>query len=327
MINPFSGNGFETADLTLRINQAEYAPGLLGSLGIFQEDGIATTTAIVESDSGVLSIVPVAPRNGVPKAYQSSPGLMVPFIVPHIPTDSSVWPDEVIGVRQFGSDDEAATIDAVVNKKLAAMRRNLEYTIEAHRLVAVKGNYVSANSTEISLATTFGVSAPSPIAMDLDVDATEVSSKALQIQETIEDGLGNLTSSGVIALCGKTFFASLISHPTVKETVLNTPMAASLRSDPRNSIEFGGITWIRYRGTAAVKIADTEAYAFPTGVEGLFITRFAPANYIEFVGTIGIPVYAKSDLMRMGKGVDLEAQSNPLSILTRPTAVVKLTLT
>ena len=109
--------------------------------------------------------------------------------------------------------------------------------------------------------------------------------------------------------------------------MLNTPLAPTLRGDARQSIDFGGITWIRYRGTADVKIGDNDAYVFPNGVPGLFITRYAPANYVETIGTVGLPVYAKSEVMPMGKGLALEAQSNPLNLLTRPAAVVKLTLT
>jgi len=63
----------------------------------------------------------------------------------------------------------------------------------------------------------------------------------------------------------------------------------------------------------------------PEGVANLFITRFSPADYVEAANTIGLPYYAKQELMRMGKGVELEAQSNPITICTRPTAVIKLT--
>ena len=43
------------------------------------------------------------------------------------------------------------------------------------------------------------------------------------------------------------------------------------------------------------------------------------------VNTIGLPLYAKQELMRMNKGVALEAQSNPLNLCTKPRAVIKLT--
>ena len=60
---------------------------------------------------------------------------------------------------------------------------------------------------------------------------------------------------------------------------------------------------------------------------GLLIGRFAPAPYNETVNTIGLPIYAKALEKRNGTGWDLEMQSNPLHILTRPRAVIKGTLT
>jgi hypothetical protein len=48
---------------------------------------------------------------------------------------------------------------------------------------------------------------------------------------------------------------------------------------------------------------------------------------METVNTIGLPYYAKQEELRMGKGIDLESQSNPISICTRPRAVIKLTAT
>lgn len=327
MINPFAGNGFTLTALTASINGVKYKPSLIGSLGIFDEKGINSANALVEVQDGVLTLVNVAPRNGVPQAFGSGPRRGYPFLVPHLPANAAVYADEVMGVRKFGSEDEAETVEAKVEEKLEQMRQSIEYTIESHRLVAIKGNFIDNNGNEISLATTFGVTPPAAIAFDLDDPATEVSDKCLQVLESIEAGLDGLSFDDVKCFCGKNFFAKLISHPSVKETLLNTPQAPELRSDPRQSIRFGGIEFIRYRGTAAVKVGDNDAYAFPTGVVGLFITRFAPANYVETVNTTGLPVYAKSELMPMGKGMALEAQSNPLNLVTRPAAVIPLTLT
>ena len=116
-----------------------------------------------------------------------------------------------------------------------------------------------------------------------------------------------------------------MDHPFVRETYLNYQAAADLRGDTRQQFTFGGVTWVRYRGTSAVNITDAEAYAVPMGVSGMFLTRFAPANYIETVNTIGLPYYAKSEKIPMDKGIRMEGQTNPLNINTRPAAVVKLT--
>ncbi len=57
----------------------------------------------------------------------------------------------------------------------------------------------------------------------------------------------------------------------------------------------------------------------------MFITRYAPADYVETVNTVGIPYYSKAEAMRFNKGIELESQSNPLNLNTRPGAVVRLT--
>lgn len=88
----------------------------------------------------------------------------------------------------------------------------------------------------------------------------------------------------------------------------------------------GGCTFERYRGRVGDigYVADDEAHAVPEGVPELFITRFAPADYVEAVNTTGLPYYAKQELMDFGKGVEIEAQSNPIHLCTRPKAIVKL---
>jgi len=48
---------------------------------------------------------------------------------------------------------------------------------------------------------------------------------------------------------------------------------------------------------------------------------------METVNTLGVPYYAKQEPRRMGKGIDLEAQSNPITLCTKPRAIIKLTHT
>ena len=63
----------------------------------------------------------------------------------------------------------------------------------------------------------------------------------------------------------------------------------------------------------------------PEGVADLFITRFAPADYMETANTLGLPKYAKQEALRMNRGLEIEAQSNPLNLCTRPGAIIKIT--
>lgn len=323
MVDPFTPSAFTLQSLTAAINNLKYAPMRLS--GLFEESGISTLSAAIDIQDGVLSLVDVAPRGAPGKPVFGGARKALPFIIPHLPEKASILADEVQGVRAFGSETQGELLTARINDRLSVMRRNIDYTIESHRLAALMGNYIDNNGVSTSLFTTFGVSQQT-LSFVLGTTTTKIRSKCLTTIGYIENALDGVPFTGIRALCGATFFESLITHTNVEATYLNQMGASELRNDPRQLLNFGGITFERYRGTSAVKIGDNDAYAYPEGVPGLMITRFAPANYVETVNTLGLPYYAKSEPMDFGKGYEIEAQSNPLNLVTRPAAVVKLTV-
>ncbi len=323
-MNMFTDDAFTMTTLTAAIQNIPYQPGRIGKSGLFGEDNIATLSVDIESKDDVLELIDVTPRGspGSPIAHASR--ALRSFKVPHIGVPDYLTADQVTGVRSFGSETELETLIKVVGQRMAPMRSSIEYTLESHRLLAIKGQYMNAGGTAISLFTEFGVSQQT-VAMALTTDATKLRTKVLEILEKIEDALGGLSFTGVRVLCGKNFWASLIEHPLFKESFLASQAANSLRNDPRMEFEYGGMMWERYRGTSAVKIDDDEAFAIPEGVTGLFITRFAPGDFIGAAGTLGQRIYARQWERQDGRGIEMEAQSNPLNLCTRPRAVIKLT--
>ena len=71
-------------------------------------------------------------------------------------------------------------------------------------------------------------------------------------------------------------------------------------------------------------VPDDRAYCAPLDVPQMFITRFAPADHVDAVNTIGLPFYSSIEMLDHGKGVSLHSQSNPITLCTRPGAVVEL---
>ena len=324
MVDPFTPSAFTLTSLTAAINNLKYAPMRLS--GLFEESGISTLSAAIDIQDGVLSLVDVAPRGAPGKPILGMGRRALPFLIPHLPERASLLADEVQGVRAFGFESQAELLTARINERLTSMRRNIDYTLESHRLAALMGTYIDNNGVATSLFTTFGVVQQS-LGMALGTTSTKIRSKCLTILGYIETALDGTPFTGVRVLCGETFWENLITHPMVEATYLNQQGASELRNDPRQQLSFGGMVFERYRGTSAVKVGLTDAYAYPEGVSGLMITRFAPANYTETVNTLGLPYYAKSEPMDFGKGYEIEAQSNPLNLVTRPAAIVKLTAT
>ncbi|MOA17817.1 hypothetical protein D3C78_1380860 [compost metagenome] len=73
-------------------------------------------------------------------------------------------------------------------------------------------------------------------------------------------------------------------------------------------------------------IHDDQALLIPEGVPELYISCFAPADYMETANTQGLPYYSKLEPLPFNKGMAGEAQSNPLHLCTRPRAQILLTL-
>lgn len=320
----FKDDAFSMVELTAAVQNLPYQPGRIEKLGLFGESSINTLTVSIESQDGVLKLVDVTQR-GAPSTPMAHAGRALrSFSVPHIALPDYLTADQVTGVRSFGTDSDLETIVKVVAQRMQPMRNSIEYTIESHRLMAIKGQYMNAGGSAVSLFTEFGV-VQQTLGFALLTATTKVRQKIMTMLEYIEDALGGLSFTGVRVMCGKSFWSELIEHPVVKETYLNTQQASSLRGDPRMEFEFGGVIWERYRGTSAVKVEDDDAYAIPEGVPELFITRFAPGDFVGAAGTLGERIYARQWERNDGRGIEMEVQSNPLNLCTRPRAVIKLT--
>jgi len=325
----FEDDVFSVSSLTAAINEQEYLPGRISSLGLFREEGISTLTVQIEKDGDTLALVPAGERGTSGLVVAGSRRQMIPFNTVHLPERFTIKADEIQGIRAFGTRSELQAVQDVVNKRLAKARRQLDATHEFQRMGALNGQVLDADGKTVLLDIykTFGVERKR-LPMDLNKPGTKVRVKCGEALDMQEDALGSITSTGSRALCGKTFWNALISHESVEKTYLNTMQAASLRGDARESFEFGGIVWERYRGKVAGVsfIHDDKALLIPEGVPDLYISSFAPADYMETVNTQGIPYYSKIEPLPFNKGVAGEAQSNPLHLCTRPLAQILLEL-
>jgi len=328
-IGIFEDDAFSVSSLTTAINEQEYLPGRISSMGLFEEEGVTTLTIQIEKDGDTLALVPAGERGTSGLVVGGSKRVLIPFNTVHLPQRFSIKADEIQGIRAFGTQGELQAVQDVVNKRLAKARRQLDVTHEFQRMGAIKGQVLDADGSTVLLDiyARFGVQRQS-MSMEFANPETLVQVKCVEALDMQEDALGSVTSSGSRGLCGKTFWSKLIAHSSVVDTYKATLQAAALRGDGRESFDFGGVTWERYRGKVAgvAFIADDEAQLVPEGVPELFKSAFAPADYMETVNTLGIPYYSKMELMPFGKGVDGEAQSNPLHLCTRPRAVIRLTL-
>lgn len=334
-LNIFDGDAFSVQSLTAAVNNEPFRPGQIGASGLFDEDSVTTTIVSIEELDGKLGLVEPSARGGPGETTGDDKRNMVPFNVDHYERDDAVMADEVQNVRAFGTEGEVEQVQDRVMKKADRHLRDLDMTLEHQRVGAVKGIVTSKSGKVLhDLYSRFGLAVPDPISLELDVDGTKVDEiLEKDVAWSIEDTLDSFYD-GFHVWCGREFHLAMWNHPRIRETYIATNGAATLRGPIPDKFEIGKFTFERYKtGRKATQdlgsayIADDEGRVTPYGVPGLFITRFAPADYIETVNTPGLPRYMKQIAKTNGKGVDIELQSNPISLCTQPGALRRLTLT
>ena len=336
-LDVFNQDAFGCVALTDSINKLPFVPGRAGTIVPWQEEGVPVTSIMIEEQDGELKMLDPTPRGGPGQTGSETPRTARSLVIPHYQFDDTILADSVQNIRAFGAGNVLESLQQRVNTRLQQhVQWKLDPTLELQRLGALKGVIVNANGGVLyDLFAEFGVSQEAEI--DFDLDNATPASGALRkacagAVRKIAGNLGGVPFTGVSALCGDAFFDDLISHVEVVESYKGTPMASVLREGyilpggvVYGAFEFGGIVWENYRGNngAAAMVGTNACHLFPTGVQGLYRTVYAPADFEETVNTNGLPRYAKQWAMANGKGRHLEVQMNALNYCVRPKALMK----
>lgn len=326
----FNDDAFSVATLSQTIVDIPRVSTPLGDSGLFTESGIATVTMLIERQGSSLKLVPAAPRGGVREPVQLGQRSMIPVAAIHLPQSGSMLADEVQGIRAFGKETEVEAASTRVRAKLVKMKAQLDLTMEYHRIGAIKGLILDADGTTplLDMYDLFGMTQQT-IFYNFGSATSDIKQISINVKRAIQKKLGGRSFTRVRVLCSQSFFDALTSHSTVKKAFELYNQNSFARTDQSGTaFEYASVIYQEYAGG----VGDTdfipagEAYAYPEGVTDLFQTTFAPADYMETVNTMGLPYYAKQEVMSFNKGVALESQSNPINLCTLPETVIKLSV-
>jgi hypothetical protein len=328
----FDGDSFTLRALTNAMTKPPQQPGQVGKLGLFQPQGVAVRSIVVEELEGTLSVLQTKRPGGPATLKGRTKRKARSFEIPHIPYEDRILAAELQGVRKFGSENELEDMASTVAEHLAEMRQDVEVTHEYHRIGALTGVLLDADGTTIYNLFTEFETAEQTLDMVFGTATTDQRAKGLEIKRMIEAALGATPYGHVHVLCDSTFFDALIGHATIEAAYDRWMSGQYLRDDPRfTGFEFPkGVIWQEYRqaqntvGTLDF-IASGEARAFPVGVPGLFKAYYGPAQFEETVNRKGVPIVAKQVRDPAGRWVDLLVETNPLMMCHRPRCLIKLT--
>lgn len=325
----FENDAFGVISMTTAVEKMPYKPGLIGSWGIFESEGVTTNSVSIEGRSGTLSLIPTSQRGAPLPMGTTEKRNLRNFNLPRVAKGDQVFASEVQGVRAFGTESELETVQGLVAKKQLKLKQDQEYTMEYHRLGSLQGVLLDADGSVIyDYFDEFGITTPTEI--DFNLDAAAPASGALRtliadsVKRPILRALGEAAPGvRITALCGDDFFDSFVNHNDVVRTYEGWQAAADLRkADVFEGFTFGQIEWVNYRGSddnSTIAIGTDKVKFVPRGVPGLYRRINGPGETMETVNTMGKETYSLlvRDLQR-NMWVQPEVYSYPLHICTRP---------
>lgn len=331
MNNVFENPAFSMSALTAAINILPNNYGLMESMGLFPPKPVRFRSVAVEEKNGILTLLPTMPVGSPGTVGVRGKRKLRSFAIPHIPHDDVVLPEEVQGIRAFGSETEVQTIASVMAEHLQTMRNKHAITLEHLRIGALKGIILDSDGSPLyNLFDQFEIT-QKVINFQLTNSGSEVLKKCLELKRYLAKNLKGERMTGIHCLVSSDFFDQFTGHDVVKEAYKRWQDGLALRSDMRSGFTFAGITFEEYAGEASDGdgntrsfIEDGEGHAFPLGTVDTFATYFAPADFNETANTVGQPLYAKQEPRKFDRGTDIHTQSNPLPMCHRPAVLVKV---
>ena len=168
----------------------------------------------------------------------------------------------------------------------------------------------------------------------LGTAGTNVQAKCREVLRNIETELKGETMNGVLALVSPGVLRQahrprqgggglqVLSPRPARSRCARTPAGASHSpaSCSRNTTPPVTLS----TGATETLIPADEGIAFPLGTMDTFVTYGAPANLIETVNTMGLPIYARQIARQDGSAIDVKTEASPLPVNKRPRLAVKI---
>lgn len=345
-----SDNYHGLTDLTSEILYIPNQWGRINQMGLFENEGVTNTSVTFDRVDDTLTLLDSSNRGARKQTVGKNEKVQTyAFPISFYEHNDRVTPQDVQGRRRPGSTGEMDQVAIAVSRKLEAARRKHLITHEFMKMSALKGTVVSPNGTTFAdLFTTYGYTQKT-IDFVLGTSTTDVDAKIRELIRYIEDNsFSGMVAGNVHVFVSQEFFDKLVAHPKIREAYLNYQQTNQInnaqvaRDDMINGavnnstirqFTHMGVTFEEYRasytktdGTTERLIAAGDGHAFPLTGAGseMFKNYLAPADHMDFVGTIGEEMYAWSFPDERGRFLDIDTQSAILPLVRRPQVLVRV---
>lgn len=308
---------------------------LLGDLGLFQKEYLATKTVTLEKRAGGLVLMKDRMRGEAPQTVGREVRAMHSYEVPHFSIKDAISPEELEGRTRPGSKGkEFDTEAAAMLRSMEKIRKSYDVNQELSRFKTLAtGQAYAPNGTVVADFYADNSITRNEVNFDLNTTTTDVIAKCNDVvagfQSSANEGQ---VISRVVGFASPAFMAKLLSHAKVTQTHVyqqigqyNITQERAGGMALRRRLNFGGIEFIEVAdillGQRLVPQGDCIFVAFED--MGSFKTYFSSPSRFGYVNTIAEEIYLWSFRNERLTEIALEMESNWLNVLHKPQFVAR----
>lgn len=263
------------------------------------------------------------------------------FQVPFATLDGVTRPQEVQGFREYGTEDAPASVERLVEKKVAHIQRSHARYIRNVMYRAIVENKIYAEDKDgneiASLAKNYSTvwSAPrNTVSIDYTNTAVDPFDQIDQGRTNVIDNAGDDADGySIVYLVGSQEFNALISHPQVEAAYDQFPSdqeplrrRLGMNGDQnRNNRIFEHKGVVVLEDISGLINATTGGRIFPLGIADFAKAAYAPADTMEHANTVseGSYLFMKDEL----RYSVIESEVSFMVMLSRPELITDTSIT
>lgn len=276
--------------------------------------------------------------------------------IPHFPADDGITVNDVDGVVQVNSIQEAQALEsvgAVRQEKMSRLQDAHALTKAVARMQLITTGTVYAPTgtlrqtygPTVNFYTEFGVTRT-----EIGVNLASGIDPRAQVEEVIKSVRNAARNGGqyrrIVAFCSTSFFNALWTNAYVTDAVkyfqqaqslailTGRPEAAAGLDSRYRSLDLWGVLWIDAgeagyedaSGTFVPMIPEGDAYVFPYGLRDLFKTYYAPAQKFSTINRTAQGSYWFEYANEKDEIIEIESEQNFMNATLYPGAIQRLYL-
>ena len=323
----FNNDAFSMQQLIEGIEDMPHKPTMVQSLNLFDRTPIRTRIASIERRDSKLNLITSSPLGAPLEQLDTGDRSLFHFNTIRLAKGDTINASELESIRAFGTETEMQAVANEVSRRLMSLNDDMQLTTEFMMLGALQGKMLDGDGSVIEdWYTKWGMTQDPEINFSFaSLGQGELHEKCNQlIRKMVRKSYGQIgIGSRIIAFCGDSFFDNLTKNADVIERTRNAVEAkVVIGGGAFGTIEYGGITWVNFRGTddnSQVAIGNSKCIFFPMGARGMFQELLSPDESLEGVNTLGRDLYPLLVPDRdRNHWVKVELYKYPLYICTNP---------